>query len=143
MQTLKNIVLGILASLLLAACGGGSETFKSTISVGPTSHVCTSRDADALCKAGNCSQCQCLTGCPAADGEKIKLSCMFMNNVGSVPATGCTIPDYTLVCENNTLYVLGGGPWAKPEVMQGARFTSTQGQSSINFNSLQFACSLN
>ena len=66
-----------------------------------------------------------------------------MNNVGSVPATGCTIPDYTLVCENNTLYVLGGGPWAKPEVMQGARFTSTQGQSSINFNSLQFACSLN
>eukprot|EP01031_Cornospumella_fuschlensis_P028198 gene28198-34050_t len=93
MKRIAQLLITLGTFFLMTACGGGgsSDSYTANISVGSTSHVCKSEVAANLCKAGDCSQCQCLSGCPAAPGEAITLSCLFYNDIARVPSTGCTL----------------------------------------------------
>lgn len=124
---LLSLKLIVSLGFILAGCGGGgsSDSYTATITVGPTSHVCKSEAAANTCRAGDCSQCQCLTGCPAAPGQAIALACTFFDGVARVPATGCTVattPNRTLVCAAPKLYVLDGVGYTREQVLAGVSF---------------------
>jgi hypothetical protein len=132
------------AAFLMSACGGGDgsgDSHTSTISVGPTSHVCKSEAAANMCWAGDCSQCQCMSGCPAALNEAITQSCLFYDGIARVPSTGCTLattPVRTLVCSGAQLYALDGEGHTQEAVLQGVRFDAPQPYELFGF---KFTCS--
>jgi hypothetical protein len=143
--SMRILSLILLASIgfILAGCGGGgsSDSYTATITVGPTSHVCKSEAAANSCKAGDCSQCQCLTGCPAGPGQAIALACTFVDGVARVPATGCTVattPNRTLVCAAPKLYVLNGVGYTREQVLAGVSF---EGPNPQQLFGLSFSCS--
>lgn len=129
------------AAFLMSACGGGGgDSYTATISVGATSHVCKSEVAANLCRTGDCSQCQCLSGCPAAPGEAITQACLFFNGIGRVPSTGCTLattPERTLICSGTRLFALDGLGHTRTDVLQGASFSGPQ---PYEISGLQFNC---
>ena len=147
MTYFTKLIFTISAAFLISACGGGGgggggsgDSYTSTISVGPTSHVCKSEAAANMCRAGDCSQCQCLSGCPAAPSEAITLSCVFFGDVARVPSTGCTLattPSRTLVCSGTQLYALDGEGHTREDVLQGVRFDAPQPYELFGF---KFTC---
>jgi hypothetical protein len=149
----------VVASLCLGACGGGdgggpdgdqTSSFSGTYTEGPTSHVCQSRSSMDMCLAGDCSQCQCLTGCPAGPGEPIVLACVMypvgqrpdVVYVGHVPQTGCrqaiSPSGTTLVCDGDTMYALDGAGHTRADVM--ARGAMFQGQGNVSLGGSSLSC---
>lgn len=129
MKYLIRFVIALGVTFLISACGGSGDSYTATISVGGTSHVCKSESSANLCKAGDCSQCQCLSGCPAAPGEAITQSCLFYDGIGRVPSTGCTLvgtPMRTMVCSGTTLFALDGQGYTRTDVLQGVSFSGPQ-----------------
>jgi hypothetical protein len=131
MQKMTQMFMGLGLAVLMTACGGSGnvDSFTATISVGATSHVCKSEGAANLCRAGNCSQCQCLSGCPAAPEEVITLACLFYDGIARVPSTGCTLattPERTLACSGANLFVRDGQGHARTDVLQGTSFSGPQ-----------------
>lgn len=142
MKHLARFVITLGAAFLMSSCGGGGsgDSYTATISVGATSHVCKSEATANLCRAGNCSQCQCLSGCPAAPGEAITQSCLFYDGIGRVPSTGCTLattPVRTMACSGATLFVLDGQGHTRTDVLQGVSFNGPQPYDLFGFN---FSC---
>ncbi|WP_194945344.1 hypothetical protein [Limnohabitans sp. DM1] len=131
MKRITQLFITLGTFFLMTACGGGgsSDSYTANISVGSTSHVCKSEVAANLCKAGDCSQCQCLSGCPAAPGEAITLSCLFYDGIARVPSTGCTLattPVRTLACSGTKLFILDGQGYTRTDVLQGTSFNGPQ-----------------
>ena len=141
---MRMLYLCLVSSLafFLTGCGGGGGgvDYTATITVGSTSHVCKSEAAANTCRAGDCSQCQCLTGCPAGPGEAITLACTFVNGVARVPSTGCTLatqPARTLVCVAPQLFVLDGTGYTREQVLAGPKFEGPDPQQLFG---LRFSC---
>jgi hypothetical protein len=131
MKRFTQLVITLCTAIMISACGGGGsgDSYTATISVGATSHVCKSEVTANLCRAGDCSQCQCLSGCPAAPGEAITLSCLFYDGIGRVPSTGGTLattPVRTMACSGTTLFVLDGQGHTRTDVLQGVSFSGLQ-----------------
>jgi len=141
MINLTKLLVILIATFLMSACGGGStDSFTATISVGPTSHVCKSEAAANMCQAGDCSQCQCLSGCPAGPGEAITLPCIFYDGIARVPSTGCTLattPVRTLACSGNQLFAREGQGYTRADVLQGVMFNGPQPYELLGF---KFTC---
>ena len=141
MINLTKLLVILIATFLMSACGGGStHSFTATISVGPTSHVCKSEAAANMCQAGDCSQCQCLSGCPAGPGEAITLPCIFYDGIARVPSTGCTLattPVRTLACSGNQLFAREGQGYTRVDVLQGVMFNGPQPYELLGF---KFTC---
>ena len=74
---MKNLftTFSCLCVLLLAACGGGSDssTFTVTNTLEGTTYSCPTQATYDVCRAGSCSQCSCTIGCDAK-APKVKLA---------------------------------------------------------------------
>src|SRR5690606_13723059 len=116
-------VLALLLGLNLTACGGGGtsglleaeESFQGTVTVNGTTHTCTALAPWEQCRAGNCAQCQCLTGCSFDVGKPITQTCAVVEAATEqawafevfVPVEGCTWAGAgstdTLVCDGGRM----------------------------------------